>query len=213
MAKHLQHFVWNRMANQPVEELYAILERKEAERRHGGDFWWGMRVSLGKEIYKSIGRFGGTLPVVFSPSKGKRVYEEGLGKTFLWNGYIDENRVEHPIPNHALVFGPKGRWGTFALVCRCDHPVDHLRDFNFDPSRCHTVATGRPPGPYTALLEGNLDCDHSGGAHKKGFCAFLVQPWYVELVRERELKKHELDQIKRWRKWDDWLKLVQMIRA
>ena len=99
-----------------------IIVRKEAERVAGaGEFWWGLGASLGVSVEVMAQRNGGTLPALFSKSKGIETQQNS--EVRIWNAW---RSVLHPdqqgrIPGHIIVTSghdPKKRQTRFAFICR-----------------------------------------------------------------------------------------------
>jgi hypothetical protein len=210
-------FVWSLMGPDAGQTLNEIIIRKEAERRIGGEFWWGGGTPLGASVESEAISNGGTLPALFSALGNQK--QAPNQNTYVWNGYhnIDKRR-SGSIPKHVLVLG-----GTFdprrqrirpyyALVCRCDTALALGDHGPFDPAQCRTLANGIPPGvsQRAALLTGQLK--HPHGPRRIAFYAHLVAPWFVRLTRPRLLTAADLARVRQYKPGDDWLGLVKSLR-
>jgi hypothetical protein len=86
-------FVWSLMgpdAGQPLDE---IIIRKEAERRTGGEFWWGTGTPLGDRVESVAILNGGTLPALFSPLENQKLAPDQ--NTYVWNGWHSIRKGRH----------------------------------------------------------------------------------------------------------------------
>jgi len=102
-------FAWSLMggqdAGQPLEE---IIIRKEAERRTGREFWWGLATPLGDSVESAARLNGGSLPVLFSETLGNQKQAPNQN-TYIWNGWQSVRKGRYgtyshgSIPKHALV--------------------------------------------------------------------------------------------------------------
>jgi hypothetical protein len=204
-------FVWSLMGQDAGQSLKEIIIRKEAERRTGGDFWWGLGTPLGDRVESEAISNGGTLPALFFKTLGKQ--KQALAqKTFVWNGWRSSKGRHGVIPKHVLVLGgdPDGRY--YALVCRCDIELVLGNHGPFEPTQCRTLAKGVRPGvtQRTALLTGQRK--HPHGPYHIGFEAYLAAPWFVRLTDSRALTPAELDRVRQYKPGDDWLSLVKSLR-
>jgi hypothetical protein len=64
-------FVWCLMGEDAGQLLDEIIVRKEAERRTGGTFWWGLGTPLGSRVESAAILNGGDLPALFSAKPAK----------------------------------------------------------------------------------------------------------------------------------------------
>jgi hypothetical protein len=195
-------------AGQPLNE---IIIRKEAERRTGDEFWWGLGTPLGDRVESVAILNAGTLPALFS-AVGKNQKQAPNQNTYVWNGWrsIRKGR-DGSIPKHVLVLGGNPARPYYALVCRCD-TVLVLGDHGpFDPAQCLTLANGVPPGvsQRAALLKGQVK--HPHGPYRIAFNAHLVGPWFVRLTQARVLTAAELARVRQYKRGDDWLGLVKSL--
>jgi hypothetical protein len=184
-------FVWSLMGQDAGQPLDEIIIRKEAERRTGGEFWWGFGTSLGPRV-ESVARLnGGTLPALFSALSNQK--QAPNQNTYVWNGWRSVRKGRYrtydhaSIPNHALVLGGNPDTSYYALVCRCDTELVLGDHGPFDPAQCRTVAKGLAPGgsQRAALLTGKMN--HPHGPYRIAFSAHLVVPWFVRLTDPRLL--------------------------
>jgi len=63
---YAKSFVYSLMGVDAGEPLNHILIRKEAERKTGGNWWWGLASNIAKELEEEATSNGGTLPVLFA---------------------------------------------------------------------------------------------------------------------------------------------------
>src|SRR6266571_3874152 len=134
---HAEPFVWSLMgqdANRPLKE---IIIRKEAERRTGGEFWWGLGTPLGDRVESVAILNGGTLPALFSAlGKQKQAPDQN---SYVWSGWHGIRKAchssipKHVIPKHVLVLGGNPDTPYYALVCRCDTELVLGDHGPFDP--------------------------------------------------------------------------------
>jgi hypothetical protein len=200
-------------AGQPLDE---IIIRKEAERRTGGEFWWGHGTALGPHVEKVAIQNGGTLPALFSALRNQK--QAPNQNTYVWTGWRSVRKGRYgtyshgSIPKHVLVLGRKPDRGYYALVCRCDTELVLGDHGPFNPAQCLTVANGVPPGASqrAALLKGQVK--HPHGPYRVAFSAHLVRPWFVLLTNPRLLTAAELDRVRQYRPGDDWLAVIKSLR-
>ena len=213
----MRPFVWTKMGAEGGQTLRKIVAIKEAERQAGaGVFWWGIGNSLGGAVRSAAMRSGGTLPIVFSTMLSRpRRTDSHPDHVFLWEEWEDAEKVVRPIPSHVLEWsrGQEGKKFHYALVCKSDEPLIIHDTTPFDSSKCLTEK-GKKTGSsqVTALLEGNLDGDHSRGEYQDGFRATLVEPWFVKLTSPRYLSVDERDFQNSWNQGGDWNGFVRKLR-
>jgi len=65
-------FVWSLMGQDAGQPLKEIIIRKEAERRTGGQFWWGLGTPLGDRVESVASLNKAPLPVLFSALGAKK---------------------------------------------------------------------------------------------------------------------------------------------
>jgi hypothetical protein len=196
--------------------LDEIIIRKEAERRTGGELWWGLGTSLGDRVESEAIRNRGTLPALFSALDNQK--QAPNQNTYVWNGWRSVRKGRYgtyshdSIPKHALVLGGKPDRRYYGLVCRCDTELVLGDHGPFDPAQCRTVAKGVPPGgsQRAALLTGQVK--HPHGPYRIAFIASLVEPWFVRLTYPRVLTAAELARVRQYKLGDDWLALVKSLR-
>ena len=211
-------FVWSLMGDE-VQPLDEIITRKEAERRTGGEFWWGLGTALGPDVESEAIRNRKTLPALFSEALGNQKQAPNQN-TYVWNGWISVRKGRYrtyssgSIPKHALVLGgnPDRDRAYYGLVCRCDTELVLGDHGPFDPEQCQTVAKGVRPGrsQRAALLTGQVK--HLHGPYRIAFIASLVEPWIVRLTYPRVLTAAELARVRQYKLGDDWLALVKSLR-
>jgi hypothetical protein len=203
--------VWSVMGQDAGQPLDEIIIRKEAERKTGGEFWWGLGTPLGDRVESVAILNGGTLPALFSALDNQK--QASGQNTYVWNGWHSIRKGRHgSIPKHVLVLGGKPDRPYYAQVFHCDTELvlgDHGR---FDPAQCLTLANGVPPGvsQRAALLMGQVK--HPHGPYRIAFIAQLVRPWFVRLTRPRLLTAAELARVRQYKRGDDWLGLVKSLR-
>ena len=66
----MSSFVHSLMGVDASEPLNHILIRKEAERKTGGNWWWGLASNIAKELEREAISNSGTLPVLFAARDG-----------------------------------------------------------------------------------------------------------------------------------------------
>jgi hypothetical protein len=96
-AHGVPKFVWCLMGQDAGQPLDEIIIRKEAERRTGGEFWWGHGTALGPHVEKVAIQNGGTLPALFSALKNQKQADNQ--NTYVWAGWLSVR---------------KGRYGTYS---------------------------------------------------------------------------------------------------
>jgi|SRR6516164_2905233 len=136
-AMYAKSFVYSLMGVDAGEPLNHILIRKEAERKTGGNWWWGLASNIAKELEEEATSNGGTLPVLFAAVAKPNDGVPGQ-KACVWNGWQsrDGNRGGR-IPDHALVISgydqgyfsedpKKKKKRYYALVCQSEAEVEAL---------------------------------------------------------------------------------------
>src|SRR5260370_21248752 len=99
-------FVWSLMGQDAGQSLDEIVVRKEAERKTGGDFWWGLGTPLGPRVGSVAVLNGGILPALFSALNGKRATQASNEIVRVWNGWCSIRSGQRgTIPKHVLVLG------------------------------------------------------------------------------------------------------------
>lgn len=213
----MKHFVWSKMQAEGGQNLAAILDIKNAEREAGtGLFWWGIGNSLGPVVREIAIKEGGTLPILFSMMRtAPQKRDSNPEQVCTWKSWLDSAGVVHNIPNHILTCsrGHETKKSHYALVCHSSKPIA-LSSQLFDPRRCLTHL-GKIPGgsQVTALLQGELDGDHSAGAYSFGFRATLVEPWFVKLVNPQPLSLTQREMQTAWKKGGDWKQFLGQLKA
>jgi hypothetical protein len=188
-------FVWCLMGQDAGQPLDEIIIRKEAERKTGGEFWWGIGTALGPRVELVVKQNGGTLPALFSALRNQE--QAPSQNTYVWNGWRSVRKGRHgtyshgSIPKHVLVLGGNldrdsvRHRSYYALVCRCDTELVLGDHGPFDPAQCRTLAKNVPPGrsQRAALLTGQVK--HPHGPYRIAFSAHLVRPWFVRSAVEQ----------------------------
>jgi hypothetical protein len=168
-------FVWSLMGKDAVQPLCEILLRKEAERKIGGTFWWGLGTSLGPRLELAAIANKGTLTALFSRPTGRQGEQASNQIIYLWKGWRSIRTGRYgTIPEHVVVLGGDPAKNYYALVCRSDAEV-RLGDHGpFDPSQCLTVAKGKTPGSSqrSALLTSQIE--NFSGRYRVAFRVELV---------------------------------------
>jgi hypothetical protein len=205
-------FVWSLMGQDAGQPLKEIIIRKEAERRTGGTFWWGLGTALGDRVESEAISNGGLLPALFFSALGKQ--KQALDQnTYVWNGWRSIRTGHHgSIPKHALVLGGNPDARYYALVCHCDTELVLGNHGPFNPAQCRTLAKGVAPGvsQRAALLKGQVK--HPHGRYRTGFNARVVEPWFVQLTDPRALTAAALARVRQYKRGDDWQSLVKSLR-
>ena len=217
-------FVWSEIGPDAGETPEHIIIRKEAERVAGaGEFWWGLGASLGVSVEVMAQRNGGTLPALFSKSKGIETQQNS--EVRIWNAW---RSVLHPdqqgrIPGHIIVTSghdPKKRQTRFALICRSAVELA-LGTVGFcELDQCRTVRGGRQRvdalrGAQLLTKREPLISPHgspSQSVYRIAFKATLVGHCYVQLENSRALTQAELNNLLQFQPGDDWLSLVKKLR-
>ncbi len=205
-------FIWTKMQTESGVNLPAIIALKEMERIAGeGEFWWGVGSAPSRSAMReAIDKSNGTLPILFSIMLSRPQKKDvAPGDVYSWTAWEDDNRISHPLPEHVLAVsrGRDEKKSHNALVCRSSVPIAIGNHGPFDPSRCQN-RSGRSVGAsqVTALLQGDIDGDHSPGIYHFGFRATLIEPWVVKLVKPRKLLQTEMNLLEGWRQtWIDFV--------
>jgi hypothetical protein len=198
-------------AGQPLEEIIA---RKEAERKTGHSFWWGLGTPLGPRVELAAIANGGTLSARFSAHAGRKAAQASSEVVHLWNGWCSILTGQHgTIPKHVLVLGGNPGKNYYALVCRSNVEIRLGNHGPFDPSQCLTVANGIAPGPSQRAALLTSQTRHFSGRYRIAFEADLVEPWFVRLTDSRPLTADELARVRQFKSGDDWLALCATLRG
>ena len=207
-------FVWSLMGQDAGQPLKEIIIRKEAERRTGGQFWWGLGTPLGDRVESVASLNKAPLPVLFSALGAKKTKHGSSSQNVcVWERWRSIRTGRNgSIPKHVLVLGGNADRPYYALVCRCDSELVLGDHGPFDPAQCRTVAKRLAPGASqrTALLTGKMN--HPGGRYRIAFKAHLVGPWFVRLTHGQVLTAAELARVRQYKHGDDWLSLVKSLR-
>jgi hypothetical protein len=207
-----------------------IVVHKEAERKTGGDFWWGLRARLGPQV-ASLATMT-PLPVLFLKTDPSRKPDPDK-RVRVWNRWRSIAAGQAgKIPKHALVLSdvadPKDRRGAeyYALVCKSNDPLALGDSGSFDLSDCrttknHTLQFLQGAALLMALTPSILEAPaHSPGAIRrvsktvKGVTlrVTLLAPWYVRLMDDRVFTVDEMARLRDYKDGDDWLALVKSLR-
>jgi hypothetical protein len=202
------------LAGQPLTE---IIIRKEAERKSGGSFWWGIGTSLGATVESEAVLNGGTLAALFSALDAKKAQQVSGQAVRVWNGWENIRTGQRgTIPKHVLIlstFKPekKRKENYYALVCQSDAELRLGNDGRFDPAQCLT-ANGVAPGTSQRAALLTTKGSHPHGPYQISFKANLIAPWFVSLWNPRLLTASELAKVRQYKPGDDWLRLCESIR-
>jgi hypothetical protein len=223
-AMYAKSFVYSLMGSDAGEPLKHILIRKEAERKTGGNWWWGLASNIAKELEDEATSNGGTLPVLFVAVAGSNDAAPGQ-KACVWNGWQSrDGKRGGRIPDHALVISgydqgyfsedPKKKEKRYyALVCQSEAEVARGNVGYLNPAKYPTPSgRTRDPRQRTALLIGNPVLQPHGLTTKVDLKADLVDPWYVRVTEPRVLTPSQVAEVHRYQDGDDWLSLVKRLR-
>jgi hypothetical protein len=150
-------FCWTRIGDDASQPLDVILRRKDHERVHGNDVWWGVGESnLQGRMDRLLDHYAHAQslpPVVFTPqlTPGKA----GDGNVLVWRKYYapGESAEAILIPPHALVLSSaktgKGKHKTryFALVCKFVEPLTKPVGGDFYRNQHYNWRGGQTVGP------------------------------------------------------------------
>jgi hypothetical protein len=206
--------------------LNHILIRKEAERKTGGNWWWGLASNIAKELEREAISNSGTLPVLFVAVAKPNNGVPGQ-KACVWNGWESrDGKRRGRIPDHALVISgydqdyfsedpkKKKKKRYYALVCQSEAEVARGNLGYLNPAKYLTPSgKTRDPRQRTALLIGSPVLQPHGLTNKIDLKADLVDPWYVRLTEPRELTPAQVAEVHRYRDGDDWWSLVRRLRG
>jgi hypothetical protein len=202
----MAYFVWTRMQDEAGQTLHTIIRRKEAERASGnGEFWWGIGNSLGACVLSAAREAGGSLPVLFSMMLSRPAKADSHAETvWLFDEWRDRNGHLHDMPPHVVCLS-RSSSRRYALVCRSASPLTMSDHGAFSPpSKIRST---------TALVQGDLDGEqHFPGHYHWGFRAELVEPWFVEMARPRELSREQRELLAGRSGFSDWSKIVGCLR-
>jgi len=217
-------FVYSLMGVDAGEPLNHSLIRKEAERKTGGNWWWGLASNIAKELEREATLNGGTLPVLFGAVARPNDGVPGQ-KACVWNGWESrDGKRGGRIPDHALVIsgydqgyfseGPKKKKRYYALVCQSEAELARGNLGCLNPAKFLTPSgKTRDPRQRTALLIGDPVLQPHGLSNKIDLKADLADPWYVRLTAPRVLTPAQVAEVHRYRDGDDWRSLVRRLRG
>ncbi|AMU88112.1 hypothetical protein ATM17_03480 [Sphingopyxis macrogoltabida] len=202
--------------------LDAIIARKERERRAGdGLFFWGVGNAPSRAI-SALARMRLPVPVIFSKMKSKpKAVDVAPTRTVVWRQYIDENGIERPLPESALVTsrgdsagGAKNR--HYALMCFSDAPLKVQRGIPFDPSAFRNAGgVGAPIGAsqVTALLR-QVNEPNSSTDYEANVMAWLTGGYWVKLADPSELTRDVIEEIAEFEgNEEEWIALATRVRG
>lgn len=183
---HLNSVVcWTRMQAESGEQLQAIIQRKEAERRAGkGLFFWG----IGNPVtVPDVTAPSEEIPVIFSKMLSRPQHQDASPTAILiWRKYATSHGIVE-LPDHALVTsrahtktGAKRR--HFALVCRSKDELRLARRRSFDPA-AYRNPSGQEIGfsQVTAFVR-LIGTETSATKYAVDMEAALVAPYVVQLL-------------------------------
>jgi hypothetical protein len=200
------------------ETVSCIVDRKEEERRAGGEFWWGMRTPLGANLREVVQESGGRITAAFSENQEGQIEEGGL----LWTKYEEIEDGENwkiDVPEHVLVVGPKMKNKhpphTYGLVCASSAQlmlrpqVINMGEFETHPlgknvdSRQSAVILRRKPNPNPT---------DRATVYRTGFTATLIKQ--VKLIAPKPLTTEQAHWFGNWKQGNwSWMDLVRKLRG
>lgn len=177
---------WTRMQAEAGQDIGAIVQRKELERKAGdGTFCWGIGNAPPRKIGE-IAKTGDDVDVIFSMMKSRPkesdVRPAGL---VVWRSFFDVDGIEIALPQNVLITSSLKSSGRshYALMCRSDRELA-LSDLGaFDPRAYRNVSeAGRPVGAsqVTALLR-KVEAEVDAAAYRINLQAKLVKSYWVKL--------------------------------
>jgi hypothetical protein len=215
---------WSRMQAEAGQQLDAIINRKELERRaNAGIFMWGVGNAPAR-LTQVLARAGRPVRAVFSIMKSKpRQIDTVADVLLLWRGYIDAAGVERMLPASTIVTS-RASTGTsekrvhYALMCRSDRPLAILRGGDlFDPAAFRNVGDrGGPVGAsqVTALLRQVAE-PRADAPYEVNMEAQLAESYWVRLTSPLRVARDDLDALDRAATMtvDDWRVLARRLRG
>jgi hypothetical protein len=213
---------WSRMQAESGQELSAILERKELERRAGGGvFFWGIGNPPPRAI-AGLAKLRAPVGVIFSVMRSKpKSVDVSPEAVLLWTHYLDIGGMRRPLPPGAVVTSrsstAKGdKRVHFALMCHSSYPLsmgdygpfDHLAYRNLSEAG-GTIGASQ----VTALVK-KVTRYGSDARYRVNLEASLVGSYWVKLVDPVLLGSHHRDLIDHSSSLnvDDWLLLSSQLR-
>lgn len=177
---------WTRMQAEAGQDIGAIVQRKELERKAGdGTFCWGVGNAPPRKIGE-LAKHGDDVDVIFSIMKSRPkegdIRPAGL---VVWRSFFGVDGIERSLPPNVLVTSSLKSSGRshYALMCRADRELA-LSDLGaFDPRAYRNVSeAGRPVGAsqVTALLR-RVGTEADAATYRVNLQAKLVKSYWVKL--------------------------------
>ena len=219
---HTSVLCWTRMQAEAGQNLDAIIQRKELERKTGkGVFFWGIGNAPNRNI-GNLAKSNEDVDVVFSKMKSRPKKRDASPSGLLvWQSYLDTDGTEHPLPEHVLVtsklsVGKQTKSVHYALVCKSRKRLC-LKDFGpFDPTAYRNVSKSKRPvgaSQVTALVS-RKSKEAADGAYRVNLKAKLTSSFWVRLCQPSVLQlETSLDNLVDEIKSEDWVNLVAKIRG
>ena len=194
-------FCWSKMGVESGEDLGAILQRKEIERKaNGGIFTWGVGTALGESMARLISLVDDPV-VVFTPMKAKpKSIDRHPNNLLLWLTYYDRSGVEHMLPRYSLLTS-RGHTGTnqrkrshYALICSASKSLSQYAGGALNAAELRNLKTGKPIGfsQVTSIVE-RLNGDvGEGKLYDIGFQAHLHGEGQVRLAKSIQIGSKEV---------------------
>lgn len=214
---------WSRMQAEAGQQLGAIINRKELERRaNAGMFVWGVGNAPAR-LTQVLARASRPVRAIFSIMKSKpRRIDAVADALLLWRGYIDAEGIERTLPASTIVTsrastGAGEKRVHYALMCRSDHPLAIQRDGDlFDPAAFRNAGDrGGPVGAsqVTALLRQVAE-QRAQAPYEVNMEAQLAEGYWVRLTSPLRIARDELDALDRAATMnvDDWRALARRLR-
>ena len=183
-------FCWTRFGVEAGQDVEAILQRKEVERRtNGGVFLWG----VGNSVLPSLDALLAADPqprAVFSPIRSRpRPTDAAPSRLAVWTRARVAGGGVWRLPSSSLVTshadGVLRR--HYALVCRAAKPLRLVREGEtFRSDSLYNLRTGRPVGfsQVTAIVQRRDEkeaLEHHGTVYTAAMIVDLVPPYAVAL--------------------------------
>lgn len=193
-------FCWTRIGHEAGQDIAAILQRKELERRlNCGAFAWGVGHSLGRAMQQLVECEKKPL-VAFSPIRGDAAQHDRVASQILiWTRYIDPSGEQRTLPAGMLVTSraqtPAGqpKRAHYALFCRSDLMLSADMQDELDLGELFNLATGRRVGfsQVTAIVmrrRGTV----TAMRYRVSFAAELIAPHAARLVAPAAFRSEDL---------------------
>jgi hypothetical protein len=215
-----EYVCWSRMQAEAGQDLSAILQRKEIERRAGnGQFFWGVG-NAPAVMVSAFSRMKLPVEVIFSTMKTRpKPVDSAPSKILVWRRYVGRDGGVRPLPPNALVtsradtfVGPKTK--HFALMCFSRDPLKLQHGEPFDPHAFRNASeAGASVGAsqVTALLR-RISASTDETDYEVNLRATMVGDYWVRLADPIEWRSdfRALDALTITTK--DWLEFVGRAR-